>query len=543
MTHGSVLVVSSSKKTKKSFSFQNTEKSEKTTNTKNTQKPFLGRARGTRSLEKRGIAPPKFPKKTKFPKPSQTSALQLDTPSLNDRRKLILQLMWPALAENALSTLVSMADTIMVSALGTGAIAAVGLITQPRFIMLSALMALGTGTTALVARAIGAGNPQKANRVLKQSLLLAVLGLVLVCSLMYCFRLPLIRFVAGDSIAQSTILRADDYFRIQILGFPLLGLTAIMNAALRGAGNTRAAFYSNGLSNLVNIAGNWLLISGRYGFPALGIRGASIATVIGQLVAFVFCLYLLLRGKQRVRLHGSLLPKPDLPTIRTIGSIGLPALAEQLLLRVGMMIFTLIVTSLGDDDYATHIIAMNIQSLSFSIGMSFGVAATTLTGQCLGLRRADLARWYVKQTNSFSLAASLLVSLLLFFGGAQLASLYAQPGQTAIIAKAALVLKMMAVVNPLSNSRFVHNSALRGAGDARFTALSTFLGVMLLRPIAAYLLVFVFYQGLIGVWIALCSDSLLCYALARMRWHSGRWTHALRETAIAPDPQEEADLG
>ena len=429
--------------------------------------------------------------------------------------------MWPALCENILATLVSMADTIMVSALGTSAINAVGLCTQPRFIVFSAFMALGTGTTALVARAKGAGNRDEANHALVQSLLLA-LGIVLVvCLAMLLWYQPLIRFIAGKNISEETVQDAFAYFRVQIYGFPLLGLTFIMNAALRGAGNTRAAFYSNSASNIVNVIMNYLLIQGRFGFPALGVEGASIATVIGQTVAFCFCLYLLLSGRQFVSLKGKPRLRPDGAMIKRVSRIGMPALLEQVIMRVGMMVFTLIVTSLGDVSYATHNIAMNIQSMSFTTGMSFGIAATTLTGQTLGRKRPDLSRWYVRQAIRMSYVASFIVAIVMFFFGGAIASVYSREAQ--VLALATVVLRIIAVANPLSNTRFVYNSALRGAGDARFTAVSTFVGIVVVRPLVAVILVFGLKMDLMGVWIALVSDAMVCYALAKWRWSTGKW--------------------
>ncbi len=447
--------------------------------------------------------------------------IDIETEHPGERNRLILQLMWPALLENVLATLVSMADTIMVSALGTGAINAVGLCTQPRFIVFSAFMALGTGTTALVARAKGAGNRDEANHAMMQSLLLA-LGIVLVmCAAMLLWYQPLIRFIAGKNIAEETVQDAFSYFRVQIYGFPLLGLIFIMTAALRGAGNTRAAFYSNSASNIVNVIMNYLLIQGHFGFPALGVEGASIATVIGQGVAFCFCLYLLLSGRQFVTFRGGRTLRPDAHMIRRVARIGMPALLEQVIMRVGMMVFTLIVTSLGDISYATHNIAMNIQSMSFTTGMSFGIAATTLTGQTLGRKRPDLSRWYVRQAIRMSYVASFVVAFVMFFFGGAIASVYSKEAQ--VLALAAVVLRIIAVANPLSNTRFVYNSALRGAGDARFTAVSTFLGIVVVRPLIAVILVFALKTRLPGVWIALVSDALLCYGLGKWRWATGKW--------------------
>ena len=140
----------------------------------------------------------------------------IETSSLSTQRKLILLLMWPALAENLLSTLVSIADTVMVSELGTLAVNGVGLVTQPRFIVLSAFMALGIGTTSLVARAKGEGDPEKANRVLWQSLLMSLVIVAALSIALFFGNEALIRMIAGANISEETILMGVEYFRIQI---------------------------------------------------------------------------------------------------------------------------------------------------------------------------------------------------------------------------------------------------------------------------------------------------------------------------------------
>ena len=447
--------------------------------------------------------------------------IDIETEDRRERRKLIMDLTIPALGENLLSTLVSLADSAMVASLGTYAIAAVGLVTQPRFIVFSAFMALGIGTTALVARAKGKGDPEEANKVLRQSLLMTVGILLVVCALMFVFAEPLIRWLASGSISEESIQGALDYYRIQIYGFPILGLTYIMNGALRGVGNTKAAFYTNTASNLVNVVFNYLLIGGNFGFPALGVAGASIATVIGQCVAFAMALYWLFQGKQYICLRVGDSYKPDFNMIGRISKIGIPALLEQAVMRIGMMLFTTIVTSLGDDPYAAHTIGMNIQTLSFAVGNSFGIAITTLTGQSLGRKRPDLARDYMKQTLNLCHVGSIAVSLLLFFGGRLMAMPFSSDPE--IINMVAMVLKIIALANVISNARFVYNSALRGAGDSSFTAFTTFLGILVTRPIIAWVLVYQLNTGLVGIWIALISDAVLCFVLGWLRWRNGKW--------------------
>jgi putative MATE family efflux protein len=417
-----------------------------------------------------------------------------------------------------------MADMIMVASLGAYAIGAVGLVTQPRFVMLAAFMALNVGSTAMVSRFKGAKDRESANLVLRQSLVMTLGITLLLCLSMFAGGETLVRFLAGGNISEEMIQGALSYLRVQVYGFPTLSLTFTINAVLRGTGNTRAAFYNTTVSNLVNVFFNYCLIGGNFGFPALGVTGASIATVIGQCAALGMALHKALGGREFVRLELRKLFHIDFAVMRRILNVGFPALAEQVVMRTGMMLFTVIITSLGDRPYAAHMIAMNLQQISFMTGMAFGAAATTLVGQCLGRARADLARIYVKMTQNLSYIVSIGVALLLFFGGGLIASLYSDDRELARLA--ANMLRIIAVANPLSNARFVYMAALRGAGDSRFAAAATFVGVLVIRPLISLALIspyLPFGLGLAGIWIALSSDGVACFFLSRTRFLKGKW--------------------
>jgi len=452
---------------------------------------------------------------------SANHQIDIEVESKKERRKLIIALTWPSLAENFLSSLMSMADMIMVGGLGAYAISAIGLATQPKFIMMAAFMAMGVGTTALVARFKGARDLDSANNTLRQSLLLNVILTVIVCGVMVFMAEPLIRWIAGGELSEQTIREGITYFKIQVYGFPTMSLTFTINAALRGAGNTRAAFFNTSAANIVNVALNYCLINGAFGFPRLEVVGASIATVIGQFVGLLMAIYAAVWGGNYVSLKIKERWRFDFSMVKRIFNIGVPALVEQVIMRVGMLWFTTIVTALGDLSYAAHMVAMNIQQLSFTTGMAFGTAATTLMGQSLGRKRPDLARIYVKMTQNLSYIVSIAIALVLFFGGSLLSGLYTD--DAVIIALAAAMLKIVAVVNPISNARLVYVSALRGAGDARFMAVITFIGVLLVRPLMSLLLINVFHFGLHGVWVALVSDSLVCFIIAGIRYRGGKW--------------------
>ena len=462
----------------------------------------------------------------RMPRPAiKDRQIDIETPSNAQRRRLIIDLTWPALAENLLASLVSIVDMVMVSSLGAYAISAVGLITQPRFVLLAAFMALNIGSTAMVARFKGAREQANACIVLNQSLVMTCGLTLFLCLLMMVAGEPLVRILAGTNISEQTILASLQYMRYMVIGFPTLSFTFCINSILRGVGNTRASFYTNATANLVNVFFNYCLIGGNLGFPALGVAGASIATVIGQAAALGIAIYVIARGKEYVYVRIGLITRIDFAMIKRILKIGFPAFVEQVIMRTGMMLFTIIVTSLGDNAYASHMIAMNVQNLSFTTGMAFGTAATTLVGQCLGRVRADLAKMYVKMTQNIGLIVSCIVALSMFVGAEWITALYSS--DTDIIRLAALMLRIIAIVNPISNSRFIYISALRGAGDSRFAAYVTFIGVLMIRPVVSYALIasiFPFQLGLMGVWIGLSSDSVICFILSRLRYAGGKWT-------------------
>ena len=447
--------------------------------------------------------------------------IDIEVESKSQKRKLIVALTWPSLAENFLTSLMSMVDMMMVGGLGAYAISAVGLVSQPRFVMMAAFMAMSMGTTALVARCKGARDPDGANSAFQQSIIITLVLTAVVCVAMNFCAEPLVRWMAGTEISERAIQEGLTYFRIQIYGFPTLSLTFSINAALRGAGNTRASFNNNTVANVVNVILNYCLISGNFGFPRMEVAGASLATVIGQGIGMILAIYTVARGKQYIRLSFKKRWRLDFSMISRIVKIGLPALIEQVIMRAGVLWFTTIVTALGELAYSAHMVAMNIMQLSFTTGMAFGTAATTLVGQCLGRGRADLARIYVKMTQNMGYIASAIIALVMFVFGPQLSGLYSD--EMAIIGLAADMLKIIALSNPLSNARFVYISALRGAGDSRYMAVITFVGVLLVRPLVSLVLVNLFDMGLHGVWIALVSDIVLCFILSLARYKGGKW--------------------
>jgi putative MATE family efflux protein len=434
-------------------------------------------------------------------------------------RKNIISLAWPSVTELILVTLCEMIDMMMVGKLGPYAITAVGLTSQPKFVMLSVFLALNVGVTALVARLKGENNVKEANAVVRQALVLSLLFAILVSILGVIFSKNMIVLMGGEP---DTIQPGTDYFRILMGGFIFTAISLCISAALRGAGNTRAAMRFNITANVINVVFNYLLIYGKFGFPALGVSGAAIATIIGWSAASIMALITIIRGDNYIFISLKDNYKPNLKIIKRIVRIGLPAAGEQFALRAGLLLYVRTVSSLGTVVYATHQISINILGLSFMNGQAFGIAATSLIGQSLGQKRPDLAKTYAIETRRLGSLVSTLIATCFFFFGEQLVSLYTSNAE--IIKSGGVVLKIVALLQPFQSSFLILSGALRGAGDTRWPAISTFIGVLIIRPILSFICVLIFHWGLIGAWVALVSDQLLRFVLVYFRFLSGKWT-------------------
>lgn len=438
----------------------------------------------------------------------------------------VIRIAWPSFVELLLTQLASMVDLMMVGSIGgktnpsmgAQALSAVGLTTQPKFLLMAAFIAMNTGVTALVARYKGTGDKEQANLVVRQGLLFTFIATIFLSILGIIFAKPMVLFMG--STEEIVTEWGTQYLQIQMAGFLTMALTSTITASLRAVGDSRTCMIYNLIANGVNVIFNWLLIYGNLGFPEMGVAGASLATVIGQLVAFIIALSVLLRGNGFLKLEVKLGFYPHKLTLQNMLNIGLPAMIEQLLMRTGIIIFTRTVASLGTTAYATHQICMNIVSLSFMTGQAFAVSATTLVGQSLGRRRPDMAEAYCSKARTTGLISALVFMVVFAVFGREIVSLY--NSDPSIIETGAKIMLFVAFLQPFQTSQFIIAGGLRGAGDTKATALITFLTVLLLRPGLAILLVNA-GLGLYGAWIAFVSDQLTRSFLVLTRYNSGKW--------------------
>jgi len=441
-----------------------------------------------------------------------------DRPQAELRRRLLL-LAWPAILEMILHMMVGIVDTAMVGRLGPRELAAVGLGSRILFAVVFLFAAMGTGAAALVARAVGARDWSGANRIAAQAMVLGFLAGAAI---------SLVGFTAGDYL--FSLIRLEplvarlvrEYLQITMLPAALILPLFIANAILRGAGNTRAPLLIALITNGINIIGDYVLIFGRGGFPALGVAGAAAATAAAQVLGSLLALAVLFWGDPLLRLQPGDFLGWDGKLVGRILRLSLPAGLEELVFSAGGMVFTLMVTSLGTVPFAAHQIATSVESLSYMPGHGFAIAAATTVGQSLGARHPEEAKEGGWQGAKLALLVMTGTGLLFFGFPRHLAAFFA-PGEAEVIALGATAIRISALEQPAIALEMVLAGALRGAGDTRFPLLVTSLGFWLVRMPLTYLVVFVWRLPLGAVWVVTAIDWFFRSILLYRYYRRGKW--------------------
>ena len=427
----------------------------------------------------------------------------------------IVRLALPAIAEMVLNMLTWLVDTAMVGRLGAAELSAVGLSCQLIYMLVFFLGALGIATTAVVARRVGEGKTEEVPSLTGNALLASfVLGLAAVVALFW---------LAPQAFALANMGRQVDalgtsYMRVFGWGPLFMIPTFVGNGALRGLGNTRTPMLISAVIAVVNIAGDYVLIYGHWGFPALGAQGAAIAALVA--VSTGFCLMLWsLRQYVRLSLRHVLSISP--PALRSLFSLSVPAGLEALSLDGSRTIMSLLVANLGPVSFAALQVTTAGEALSFMPGFGFALATAVLVGQALGQGDQALALRTVKRATQLAVGVMCLIGLSFLFIPQRVVALFSNEAE--VIAIAARTLRVAFFAMPLMGITETVAGALRGAGDTRGSFVNTSVGAWLVRVPFVYLATNVLGWGLTGVWVMVVLDWLVRSSLMLYRLWQGHW--------------------
>lgn len=436
--------------------------------------------------------------------------------------KRALQIAWPSVLESFFISLAGLIDTFMVSSIGSSAVAAIGLTTQPKFIALSFFIAIAVSVSALVARRKGEEDKKMANQTMVTAMIVAVSLCIIISSIFVIFTPQIIK-LAGSS--PDTHDLGVSYFKIIMAGMIFNVISMTINAGQRGSGNTQIAFTTNLVSSIVNIFFNYLLINGNFGFPKLGVTGAAIATVLGAFIAAVMSFSSLFRRSSYMSF--GLIKKYKLTfsnfIFKEIFGLGSNIFIENIAARIGFLVTAITAAKLGTDQFAAHNVGMNLLSLSFSFGDGMQVAAVALTGNCLGARKKDEAVKYGKTCQEIGLTISIIISVILVLFRKNIFRLFFDDDK--IIAMGSVITFYLIFIVIFQISAIIFGGALRAAGDVKYTLAVSLISITFIRSAATLFFVNIIHLGLQGIWIGVLADQVSRFIGLWTRFRKGDWVN------------------
>jgi putative MATE family efflux protein len=456
-------------------------------------------------------------------------------------RQLLRQLMWlsvPVLAENMLHMLVGVNDTYLanhvnlsgnasLAALGAqraAAASAVGAITYILWFIGLFAGSIGTGSTALIARASGARHRRMANSICGQSISAALVGGGLLGLLMFLTAVPTADLTRLHGVAYTFAL---SYLRMLSPAVPFLVVMFIANACLRGAGDSFTPAVSMIIVDIVNIAFSWGLtygwqFHGRQLLPMLGFTGIAIGTVIAYIVGGVVQLIVLWHGRGGIRLHLHRLA-PHWQNIRRLVRIGLPSGMENLLQWVANFGVLIVInqTDPSNISSAAHINTVRIEGLSYMAGFAIATGAATMVGQSLGMR--DPERANRSAYLAYAVGAAVMTScgvLFVFFGAIPARWMSGDPQIAALTTRCLFITGM---IQTGFAAAIVFGGALRGAGDTFMVMIINLASVLTLRLVGVLIVGLWLRLGLAAIWMVLAGELFIRGIMMFLRFRQGGW--------------------
>lgn len=436
-------------------------------------------------------------------------------------RKLF-SLAWPIIGINVLSVLTLVVDTLMCGRLPDAdiALAALGYATQLVFLLMVAMMGLTVGTVALVSRAYGAGESDRVNHVMAQSIQLTVMLGIGVAVVGNLAAPHLLRALGATDQAVSAGL---DYLRPLLAGTTFYYLTILFGGVLRGVGNTRLPFAVALLSNGLNVFLNYGLILGNMGFPALGIQGAAIGTVCCYAFNVVVMIVMLRRGAVE-NLYVSLrIRAMDRPLAGQLFRVGVPAAIDMTILNAAFLSIIGMLGRIDEAAVAAHGIGLRIQALAFVPGLGVSQATGAMVGNALGAHDPEQARRIARASMLLCTTIMSTLAILFIFAAYPIVGLFDVASGSDLEAYAVEWMRLLGYGMPIAGFHIAMVGLLQGAGATGTSLRINIWGTLVFQIPMSALLGFGFDLGATGVWLAFPLSFLLRGGLAFIAFKSDRW--------------------
>ncbi len=426
------------------------------------------------------------------------------------RVREIVDLAWPIAAGMLGETALGLVDTKLVGGLGSAAVAGVGMGWTLLFLVQALVFGLMRGVKVRTAYATGQGRHEDAIRYGEAGVILGALIGVAV----WIVAQDLTTILVWLRVDPATIPYADAFVKARAWGAIGTSAGAALIQYRQGLGDSRTPMIVGLGGNLVNAALAYALIYGKFGFPALGVRGAGYGTAITEVLELAVLVALLFRGR----------PRPALSlrhALSEVLSLGVPTGLHFALEAAAFTLFTTVLGSMGAAELAAHHIALMTIRVSFLPGAAVAEAASVLVARALARRDLEEADGVTRSSLLLGIGfMSLCGVLFAVFGGAIGRAFASEPEVVSITRNLLLI---AAVFQTLDAVNMILRGALRGAKDVRWVAVVGTAIMWICLPGSALVLGRHAGLGAVGGWIGFVFETTTASALLWLRWSRGAW--------------------
>lgn len=430
----------------------------------------------------------------------------------------IIAIFLPILVDQAFLVCLNMVNTIMISSSGVASVSAVNMVDSLNLLLLNVIIAVATGGTVVVAQYKGNGNDAMVSKAAASTVSSVLLLSLIVSLLVIVFHEPILNLLFGR--AQADVFNnAQIYIIGSSASYSFFAMKEAVCGALRGVGKTKQSLVLSLIMNLSYVLLNLLFINTLH----MGVIGMAISMNISRFLGAACAFIYLTKIEITPIFQIKKLLDFNFLMLKKILYIGLPFAAEQMFFNGGKILTQIFIVSLGTYALATNAICGSIISVLQIPSSALCLTVITVVGQCMGRRDIKDARKFIRSFNRLSIFSFALVGLIVLPMLHPIVLLFHPPAQIIpVIIKIVLVSFVgMFLTWPVS---FLTPSALRAAGDSKFTFLFSMLSMWLIRVVLGYILGIVLPLGIFGVYLAMNFEwfvrgLIFTYRLRGKKWY------------------------
>lgn len=429
----------------------------------------------------------------------------------------LTRLIWPLLLEQFLAMTIGLADTFMVSSVGEAAVSSVSLVDTLNTLVFQILSALASGGAVVASQYMGRKEIGRAKICAAQLYSVLLICTVVLMAITMIGSRQMLQLIFGH-IDDDVMAYAQVYLILSAVSYPFLGAYNAGAALFRAQGNSKISMKASLVMNVVNIAGNALLI---YGLK-MEVLGAALATLAGRIFAAVWVTAQQQKAGNPLQIGKRADFIPQKEHIRPILAIGVPSGMENGMFQIGKLCVGSLTSTLGTSAMAANAVANTVAAMANIPGNTVSLAVIPVIGKCIGVGDKAQAKRYAKLLLAVAIAGIAVVNIVVFLCIPAVAEAYHLS-----IAAEGMCVEVMRLFNIFSiffwALSFTMPHILRSGGDAVYTMLVSILSMWVFRVVLSYFFVLKMDMGLTGIWMGMFIDWICRALFFTVRFFRGRW--------------------